>query len=188
MVASRRVASTDGQPVPAYAAVAREARPRRAAHAMIRSARVDVHRPAAGGARRPAGNRDAGAPARVAGDAAPVEQAGEQENSNVGQRSNFESNYPDGVLPGSGVPTAGEGMPPGGGQTLAREDTYGPAPARTEIVSQDADPTARDHPADQAEVPDSVATGADNQDYLRYYSSPAAYEKWRRRAQRSVKR
>lgn len=115
---------------------------------------------------------------------APADQA---PASNSRQQSNYESNFPDGTSPGSGAGLTHEARAPVGAQVLGREHTYGPAPARAEIVSSEADPTARDHPADAANPPASLITGSDNQEYLRHYSSPAGYAQWRRRARGLIK-
>jgi len=103
------------------------------------------------------------------------------ESSNQGQQSNYESNYPNGALSSSGDDDA-EGLSPDTNDPAVGDETYGPAPPRDQIRPPETDIAAKDHPADLDEVPASVATGNDNKEYMRHFSSPEEYRKWLERA------
>lgn len=103
------------------------------------------------------------------------------ESSNEGQKSNYESNYPNGAVSSSGEDGADALLPEPHDPTINQDDTYGPAPPRDQIRPPETDIAAKDHPADLEEVPASVATRSDNEEYLKHFSSPDEYRKWLKR-------
>jgi len=111
-----------------------------------------------------------------------VDESGLLENSNEGQHSNYDSNYPDGAKSSSGERDA-EGLQtdsndPSRHRPDGRDDLYGPAPPRDEILPPELDKAASEHPADGEDIPASVATEVENKEYLRHFSSPEEYKKW----------
>lgn len=104
------------------------------------------------------------------------------ESSNERQKSNYESNYPNGALSSSGEAGAEALLPDTNDPTVNRDDTYGAAPPRDQIRPPETDIAAKGHPADLDEVPASLASRSDNKEYLKHFSSPEEYRKWLERA------
>ena len=104
------------------------------------------------------------------------------ESSNEGQKSNYESNYPDGAISSSGDDDAEVLLPDSNDPAINRDDTYGPAPPREQIRPPETDIAAKDHPADLDEVPASVAASSESQEYMKHFSSPEEYRKWLERS------
>ncbi|GAB7126907.1 hypothetical protein JCM19000A_14140 [Silvimonas sp. JCM 19000] len=101
--------------------------------------------------------------------------AADQIPSNQHNKSNFESNYPDGAADSTGQDKRSQrdasqlhgkeiGKP-----TPHHDDQYGPAPPRDQIRPPELDPAAQNSPAAGESIPASVSKRSDGEEYARHF-------------------